>query len=170
MRTRFFIFSIFAFLYALTPATAAGSVSLAIFPFEFVDTSGEAQSPDREARLKLATDTLAEALAKTGHYTTVDLHPFSAEIAAMRPRYKCGDCFLSVAREARANYAAVSVVHKISTLISAMNIVVFDVSSGALIANASGQIRGDTDEAYRHGVAFLVRNRLIDELTDHAAK
>lgn len=170
MRTHFFIFSIVALLFGQTPATAADNVSLAIFPFEFVDTSGEARSPDRDARLKLATDTLVEALAKTGRYATVDLHPFSAKIDALQPRYKCGDCFLGVARDAGAKYAAVSVVHKVSTLISSMNIVVFDVSSGALIADASGQIRGDTDEAYRHGVAFLVRNRLLDELTAHAAK
>jgi hypothetical protein len=88
----------------------------------------------------------------------------------MAPRYRCGDCFLGVAREAKANYAAVSVVHKVSTLISSMNIVVFDVSSGAMVADAAGQIRGDTDEAYRHGVAFLVRNRLLDELDERTAK
>jgi hypothetical protein len=145
-------------------------VSMAVFPFEFLDTSGEAPSPDRDARLKLATDTLSEALLKTGRYTIVDLHPFTAEIAAMPPRYKCGDCFLDVARKAGAQYAVVSVVHKVSTLISAMNMVVFDASSGALIADASGQIRGDTDEAYRHGVAFIVRNRLFDELADKLAK
>jgi hypothetical protein len=28
--------------------------------------------------------------------------------------------------------------------------------------HASGQIRGDTDEAYAHGVRFLVRNRIVD--------
>jgi hypothetical protein len=165
-----FIFSIVALFFVPTPAVAADSVSFAVFPFEFLDTSGEAPGPDRDARLKLATDTLADALAKTGRYTMVGLDPYKAEIAAMEPRYKCGDCFLGVAGKAGAKYAAVSVVHKISTLISAMNIVVFDVSSGALIADASGQIRGDTDEAYRHGVAFIVRNRLLDELADKLAK
>jgi hypothetical protein len=145
-------------------AAAAEAPAVAVFPFEFVDTSGEVQNPDRGARLKLATDALSEALAKTGRYAVVDLKAFNTEIEALPPRYRCGDCFLPVAREAKADYALISVVHKVSTLISTMNIVVFDASTGALVANVSGQIRGDTDEAYRHGVTFLVKDRLLDEI------
>ena len=145
-------------------AGARAAPAIAVFPFEFVDTSGENPSPDRDARLKMATSVLSEALEKTGRYTSVDLGQFHAEIDAMAPRYQCGDCFLAVARKAGAAFAAVSVIHKVSTLISSMDIGIFDVSNGAFLADLSGQIRGDTDEAYRHGVKFLVRNRLPDEI------
>jgi hypothetical protein len=143
----------------LTGAAAAAPVA-AIFPFEIYDTSGEPPQPDLTERLAMATRVLSEALEKTGRYTPVDLGPLGADVAATSPRYRCGDCFLPVARKAGAAYAVVSVVHKVSSLISSMDIWIVDTSSGASAAHLSGQIRGDTPEAYEHGVRFLVRNRL----------
>jgi hypothetical protein len=142
---------------AVAPATA-------VFPFEIYDTSGEPPQPDRNERLALATRVLSEALEKTGHYSPVDLSPFAAAVAATAPRYRCGTCFLPVARQAGAALAVVSVVHKVSSLISSMDIWILDVSSGATMAHLNGQIRGDTAEAYEHGVRFLVRNRLPDDM------
>ena len=69
-----------------------------------------------------------------------------------------------MARRAGAAYAVVSVAHKVSSLITSMDIWIFDVSSGAPVAHLGGQIRGDTAEAYEHGVRFLVRNRLPDDV------
>jgi hypothetical protein len=142
-------------------ATAAPAA--AIFPFEIYDTSGEAPRPDLTERLAMATRVLSEALEKTGRYSPVDLGPFSAEVAATAPRYQCGDCFLPIARRAGAAVAVVPVVHKVSSLITSMDIWILDASSGADIAHLGGQIRGDTAEAYEHGVRFLVRNRLPDD-------
>jgi Protein of unknown function (DUF2380) len=142
-------------------ATAAPAT--AIFPFEIYDTSGEAPQPDRAERLAMATRVLSEALEKTGRYSPVDLGPFSAEVAATAPRYRCGDCFLPVARQAGAAFAVASVVHKVSSLVTSMDIWILDASSNATVAHLGGQIRGDTKEAYEHGVRFLVRNRLPDD-------
>ena len=141
-----------------TGATAAPAT--AIFPFEIYDTSGEPPRPDLTERLAMATRVLSEALEKTGRYSPVDLGPFSADVAATSPRYMCGDCFLPVARRAGAAYVVVPVVHKVSSLISSMDIWILDASNGANVAHLGGQIRGDTSEAYEHGVRFLVRNRL----------
>lgn len=142
---------------------AAAAPATAIFPFEIYDTSGEPPQPDREERLAMATRVLSEALEKTGRYSPVDLAPFSAAVATTVPRYLCGTCFLEVARQAGATYAVVSVAHKVSTLITSMDIWILDASSGATVAHLNGQIRGDTAEAYDHGVRFLVRNRLPDD-------
>jgi hypothetical protein len=141
-----------------TGATAAPAT--AIFPFEIYDTSGEPARPDLTERLAMATRVLSEALEKTGRYSPIDLGPFSADVAATSPRYMCGDCFLPIARRAGAAYAVVPVVHKVSSLISSMDIWILDTSNGAGVAHLGGQIRGDTSEAYEHGVRFLVRNRL----------
>ncbi len=143
---------------------AAAGPAAAIFPFEIYDTSGEAPQPDLTERLAMATRVLSEALEKTGRYSPVDLGSFSAEVAATAPRYRCGDCFLPVARRAGAFFAVVPVVHKVSSLITSMDIWILDASSGADIAHLGGQIRGDTAEAYEHGVRFLVRNRLPDDV------
>jgi hypothetical protein len=139
---------------------AIAAPATAIFPFEIYDTSGEAPQSDLTERLAMATRVLSEVLEKTGNYSPVDLRPFSAEIAATPPRYRCGDCFLQVARQAGAAYAVVSVAHKVSSLITSMDIWILDTSNATSVAHLSGQIRGDTAEAYEHGVRFLVRNRL----------
>ena len=152
-----------AFIATAWTGTACAVQSAAIFPFEVFDTSGEPPQPDLNERLALATRVLSEALVKTGRYSPVDLGPFSTEVAASAPRYQCGDCFLPVARKAGAAVAVVPVVHKVSSLISSMDIWIIDASSGAGVAHLGGQIRGDTAEAYEHGVRFLVRNRLPDE-------
>ena len=55
------------------------------------------------------------------------------------------------------------VVHKVSSLISSMDIWIIDASSGAAVTHLGGQIRGDTAQAYEHGVRFLVRNRLTED-------
>jgi hypothetical protein len=152
---------ILAGIFCVAGCTGAAAVpATAIFPFEIYDTSGEPPRPDLTERLAMATRVLSEVLEKTGRYSLVDLRPFSADVAATSPRYRCGDCFLPVARRAGAAYAVVSVVHKVSSLISSMDIWIFDTSDGAGVAHLGGQIRGDTPEAYEHGVRFLVRNRL----------
>jgi hypothetical protein len=149
---------------------AAAAPATAIFPFEIYDTSGEPPRPDLAERLAMATRVLSEALEKTERYSPVDLGPFGADVAATAPRYQCGDCFLPVARKAGAAYAVVPVVHKVSSLISSMDIWIFDASNGARVAHLGGQIRGDTAEAYEHGVRFLVRNRLPDEALGEGAQ
>jgi Protein of unknown function (DUF2380) len=151
--------------------SASAAPAAAIFPFEIYDTSGEPPRPDLTERLAMATRVLSEALEKTGRYSPVDLGPFATDVAATSPRYLCGDCFLPIARRAGAAYAVVPVVHKVSSLITSMDIWIVDASSGTSVAHLGGQIRGDTSEAYEHGVRFLVRNRLSDDApsTDGAA-
>jgi hypothetical protein len=153
------------FIAASWAGFATAAPATAIFPFEIYDTSGEPPQPDLTERLAMATRVLSEALEKTGRYSPVDLGPFGAEVAATAPRYRCGDCFLPVAREAGAAFAVASVVHKVSSLVTSMDIWILDASSSATVAHLGGQIRGDTEEAYAHGVRFLVRNRLPDDGT-----
>jgi Protein of unknown function (DUF2380) len=141
-------------------AGVTAAPATAVFPFEIYDTSGEPPRPDLTERLAMTTRVLSEALEKTGRYSPIDLEPFSVDVAATSPRYLCGDCFLPIARRAGAAYAVVPVVHKVSSLISSMDIWILDASSGANVAHLGGQIRGDTSEAYEHGVRFLVRDRL----------
>ena len=43
-----------------------------------------------------------------------------------------------------------------------MDIWIFDVATGDVIVHASGQDRGDTDDAYMPRRPFLVKNRIVD--------
>lgn len=143
-----------------TPPLAEEARPTAVFPVELVDTSGEGTAPGQAERLELATRTLVRRLEQTGRYHAVDLEPFAAEVAATEPRYACGGCWRDVAREAGAEMAVVAVVHKVSTLISTISILIADLETDTYVARADGQLRGDTDEAYVRALEFLVPERL----------
>jgi hypothetical protein len=134
--------------------------TVAIFPVELWDTSGEGVKPGQAARLKLATNELSKLLEHTGRYRSVDLSPFTARIAASEPRYNCNGCWLSIARDAGAELAVLAVVHKVSTLISSVDLYVAAVATGKYIAHVDAQFRGDDDRAYVRAFDFLVNERL----------
>lgn len=141
-------------------AQASEPRATAVFPVELWDTSGEGVKPGQAERLKLATAKLAELLEHTGDYRSVDLSPFAAQIVATEPRYNCNGCWRGIAREAGAELAVLAVVHKVSTLISSVDLYVADVASGNSIAHVDGQFRGDDDRAYLRAFEFLVTERL----------
>ncbi|WGJ15052.1 DUF3280 domain-containing protein [Methylocapsa sp. D3K7] len=132
----------------------------AIFPVELWDTSGEGIKPGQSERLKLTTEKLAELLEHTGRYRSLDLSAFTARVAATEPRYTCNGCWLGVARDAGADLAVLTVVHKVSTLVSSVDLYVADVKSGEYIAHVDAQFRGDDDRAYLRAFEFLVNERL----------
>lgn len=145
----------------LAASPAAAQTPVAVFPFELADTSGEAAPASHDARIALATSHLARKLEESGRYRQVDLSPLAAEVAATAPRYDCGGCWLAVARKSGADLAVLPAVHKVSSLISTMDLWVADLRSGQYVAHVSGQIRGDTDTAWLRGVDFLVDERLL---------
>lgn len=160
-----------AFAQTSTPApaapfgTAAGQVSAAepaaVFPFELDDSSGEGPRPGQAERLAMATRILDQLLEKSGRYKPVDLAPLAAEVEATAPRYGCNACWADVARKAGAKVAVLPFVHKVSTLISTMHVWIYDLASKQFTRHLQGQIRGDTDTAYRRGIEFLVDDQLL---------
>jgi len=151
-----------AVLVASAPLRAQEARPAAVFPFELLDTSGEGEKPGQAERLALATSTLTQALEQSGRYRAVDLAPLADEIKATEPRYRCEGCWKAVATKAGAAVAVIPVVHKVSTLISTMDIWIADLQSDTWIAHVQGQIRGDSDTAYTRGVQFLVKDRLLE--------
>ena len=162
MRKFLLVFRAALFAAAACPLVARASEprATAIFPIELWDTSGEGGKPGQAERLKLATGKLTELLEHTGRYRSLDLSNFTARIAATEPRYNCNGCWLGVAREAGADLAVLAVVHKVSTLISSVDLYVADVTSGEYIAHVDAQFRGDDDRAYVRAFDFLVNERL----------
>ncbi len=153
-----------ALLCMLARTAAAGEpAKIAVFPFEVFDTSGEAAriGPDRIAK---ATDLLARTLHGTGQYAPVDLAPYAREIAGLQPPDECGQCWAAVARRAGATLEVLPSVHKVSTLITLMTLWFADLHTMRYVAHVEGQIRGDTDEAYARGIAFLVTQELGKQL------
>ncbi len=141
-------------------ALADPPIPVAVFPFTINDTSGVA-APGQAERLAAATDLLRATLLATGRYKPVDLSPYAKEMAALQPPDECGECWAKLARKAGARQEILPNVQKVSVLISAMEFWIADVDTMKYIKHVSGQIRGDTTEAYTRGIDFLVNKEIM---------
>ena len=121
--------------------------------------------PDQAEKLAAATAVLAKAIEKTGRYSIADLTPYKDAIEKASPRYACNGCWIPIAKEAGATFAAISTIHKVSSLISSFDISIDNVETGKAVAYASGQFRGDTLELYTRSIAFLVNEELFKNET-----
>ncbi|HEX2256631.1 MAG TPA: DUF3280 domain-containing protein [Afifellaceae bacterium] len=154
----------FALLIEATSAMAQGPAPqhVAIFDFELIDTlqgqlGGASQA--EQARLAGLGDTLRGAYAAAPGYSVADIGPVREE-AIRRRLHSCRGCGRRLAAELGADLAVTGTVQKVSELILNINIYIRDVETGRLVKAASADIRGNTDESWRRGLAWLIDNRL----------
>jgi hypothetical protein len=147
-----------------TGSAGANGRSVAVFDFEFVDTSleGALQAPrsDEQSRLAWLGTELRARLTKSGHTEVVDIAPLAAQVRASN-LLDCGGCDARFAHELGAEFAIIGWVQKVSNLILNMNIAVRDAKTGRVIASGSVDMRGNTDESWSRALDWLVRNRLL---------
>lgn len=140
---------------------AKGPAPIAVFDADFVNTSLEPVQPAETARLQRLGEQLRAALDRSGQYRVVDLTPIQGKIAAMPPLTGCNGCERGLARQAGARLVALTWVQKVSNLILNINIKIEDVASGALIKAGSVDIRGNTDESWDRGLAYLLKEHVF---------
>ncbi|WP_321342201.1 DUF3280 domain-containing protein [Breoghania sp.] len=140
----------------------AGETRVAVLPFLLRDTSMEHPSGRMDeaerARLAMITAELSSMLAARG-MALVDLAGHRAEIDALQPPWICPPCGARLAGKSGADVAITGFVHKVSTLIQSVMIIVYDASNAEMLGNASVSIRGNTDEAWRRGVSFIAERQ-----------
>jgi len=152
----------------LTLASAAPAYAdppkVAVFDFELVDTSlqGEMYGPrsDEHDRLLHAGEQLRNDLAASGRFQVIDIAPVNAAAHGSNLQ-ACGGCDVRFGEKLGADLVITGVVQKVSNLILNINIYVRDVHTGQLIAAASTDMRGNTDESWSRAMNYLVRNRLL---------
>lgn len=157
--------------FALAPAVWAQAATLptvAVFDFEFIDTSLEGAvngSPraDEKARLAQANEALRHWLSQSGKARVVDVGPVAARAHDFRLQ-ECGGCDADLARQVGAQLSVTGTVQKVSNLILNMNIYVRDVTTGRMIAAMSADMRGNTDQSWTRALDWLVRYRLSPAL------
>ncbi|MCB1884476.1 MAG: DUF3280 domain-containing protein [Geminicoccaceae bacterium] len=160
---RFFSFLCLTFLACLSnhrPAAAEGKVAL--FPFELVSTSLEPVHDEELARLRLLDGLLKERLAERG-YVPVATDPVKDAIGRYASLTNCGGCEVAMARTLGADLAAVGWVQKVSNLILNINLKITDVATGKTVKAGSVDIRSNTDDSWRRGLRYLLKNRLFKE-------
>ncbi|MBR0795915.1 DUF3280 domain-containing protein [Bradyrhizobium jicamae] len=137
---------------------------LAVFDLEMIDTSlqGEVSGPraDEQARLMHVGDQVRKELGESGKFRVLDIAPVNAAAHGSNLQ-ACGGCDLKLAGELGADLEITGVVQKVSNLILNINLYLRDVHSGQLLAAASADMRGNTDESWARATGYLVRNRLL---------
>ena len=128
--------------------------AVAVFDFNFVDTSGEERDQRREhaARLAAFMTTLKADLAAKGRFRVVVpvCRPEPCSLATLTP----GDVLVD-AREAGANLVLIGNIHKMSTLVQWANVQAIDVTTGRTVLAKVFTFRGDTDEAWARAERFI---------------
>ena len=140
-----------------TLATERVAPLVAVFPLEVVDTSGEPPNAQWPARIATVTRLLAERLAASGQYRAVELQPADPD----QPLYRCATCWRVPAQTAGADTAAIAVVHKLSTLIASLHVWLIEVETQKLTWQGAVSLRGDTDEAWRRAMDYILRRGIL---------
>ncbi|HYH17954.1 MAG TPA: DUF3280 domain-containing protein [Azospirillum sp.] len=147
---------------SMAPAAALADPPLRVlvFDMEITDTSGEGEHPDHAGRLQRMTALLSEGLAASGRLAVTRIRdtPYASELPdAIR---FCNGCEIDLGRKAGADIVVTGLIHKISTLVLSVRIIMRRTSDGEPVAVGIADIRGDNERAWRHGVEWLLRNRL----------
>jgi hypothetical protein len=147
-----------------TVAQAADPPKLAVFDFEMIDNSLEAEMrvkrPDEQARLVMVGDQLRRELGESGRFQMLDIAPVNAA-AHQSNLQACGGCDVKLAQQLGADLEITGVVQKVSNLILNINVYLRDVQTGKLVTAASADMRGNTDESWSRAMRYLVRERLL---------
>jgi hypothetical protein len=134
---------------------------LLVLDFEIVDTSNEPTDHRSEhaKRLHLVRDAIASELAARGLYEIADRKVIGGELDAILEHQflrTCNGCELALARQARADLVMLGKFNKISTLIGSMDILIKDVTTGAVVYVQTFGFRGDSDQAWLRAAKFFV--------------
>jgi TolB-like protein len=148
--------------------TAMASPTVAIFPFELLDSSQEGElfvkvRPEETKRLELLTNELKARLSASGQFQIANTDALAGELKAAAPLFKCNGCESDLAKKTGANLVMLGLVQKFSDTLLAVNIQVIDAETGVLKNAFSSGVQGNTDDAWVRGVSYIVRNRLLSE-------
>jgi Protein of unknown function (DUF2380) len=144
------------------PAHSAERPRVAFFGFSIINTSLEPTKPEEEAGLRMLENLLRERLAASGRFTMAEISTeLQQEIARGADIRDCNGCERDYAKRAGADWAAWGTVQKVSNLILNINLYMEDAQSGKLAFVKSVDIRGNTDESWRRGLDYMLRNYLF---------
>jgi Protein of unknown function (DUF2380) len=146
---------------------AFGKDKMAVFEFEILRSNdvpgvpGQIEAEDQ--RLGMITERLRSLLSGLGKFDLVDTDPV-AQKAASANLQSCGNCADGFALELGAAYSVTGRVQKISELILNVNVHVRRAASARLVAVATVDLRGNTDESWRRAIDYLFGNILSPQL------
>jgi TolB-like protein len=157
-----------AALSGVTHPAHASTQTVAVFPFELLDSSQEGElmvkvRPEETKRLELLTAELRRRLTESQQFDVISIEPLAADLKAAAPLYKCNGCEGDLAKKTGAKLVMTGLVQKFSDTLLSVNIQVLDAQTGALVKTYSAGAQGNTDEAWLRGVIYITKNKLITQ-------
>ena len=142
-------------------------IRLAVFGFELIDSSLqgdiEGQHPDDLARLTMIEEDLKRMLTESGRYEIVDVTAAPDAVDAAGYLHGCNGCEAKIADQLGADQALIGWVQKVSNLILNLNVGIREANSKRKVFAASVDIRGNTDESWRHGIRYLIKRKMFKD-------
>lgn len=117
-------------------------------------------------RLDLVADLIRTRLRAEGY----DVVPAAATRQAIREAkplqrlHACNGCERGIARRLAADWVLVGWVQFVSNLILNLNVVAINVETGASVAHAFVDLRGNTERTWRHATTYMLDHILVDRL------
>lgn len=152
------------------PAVASEPPALVFVGFELIDDHPDpARLPAHEARLAQIGRQMATGLDERNLYRVIDPTAQPAvQQALARARsdneylHRCNGCLAGIAAAAGAPLVGVGWVQRVSNLILNLNLAVWAIDprggQDRMTLTKSVDIRGDNDESWRRGIAFMLRD------------
>ena len=140
------------------------SPRIAFFGFELINTSLEPTTESELHRIDMLDELFRQRLDSSGRFKIVPIPPDAQQRIAAGPDISgCNGCERDYAKSIGADWAAWGAVQKVSNLILNINVYMENAASGKLEFVKSVDIRGNTDESWRHGVDYMLRHYLFEE-------
>jgi len=141
---------------------AAEIPKVAFLGFRLINTSMEPTTPAEDQRVRMLDDVLRQELTVSNQFRVVPIpDAVQQEIAGGPGIANCNGCQREYAQKVDADWAAWGTVQKVSNLILNINLYIEDEHLGKLQFVKSVDIRGNTDESWRRGLDYLLRNYLF---------
>jgi len=160
--------TILLLLYAGTVATKAAdseTIPRVVFlGFQLINTSLEPTTRTEDQRVRMLDDLFRQKLEASGRFKMMPVSlDLQKTIDAGAEISNCNGCERAYAQKAGADLAAWGTVQKVSNLILNINVYIEDVHAEKLTFVKSVDVRGNTDESWRHGLDYLLRHYLFGE-------
>lgn len=135
--------------------------SVAFLGLGFIDSSTEGAyngaRADETQRRAMLEDLIRTRFTDEG-FELIPLDPVAGDLAATLNPADCAGCDVRFGARLGADYVLVGEVQKVSNLILSMNLVLRDTVTGQMIRGLSVDIRSNTDESWRRGMNYILKN------------
>ncbi len=130
-------------------------IPIAVFDFDYFDSSGEARDQTKEhlARTQDFARRLREDLAASPQYRVV---PIECPTPPCTAKTLAPEEVVAAAKRAGARLILYGGVHKMSTLVQWASVELVDVEADRVLDDRFLTFRGDSDEAWTRAEAFVV--------------